>query len=648
MRSVLSQARVLLLISLVAALLLALAYQVRLPVTLEMASDAEELYLTRGFYSPEETFNISFRWTSGDAQITLPGLGIGVPLKLNLALHQFRPSPLEPQPVSIALNGRDVISFTPDVTLQAYAFDLPPISDLRGDAVIDLRSDTFTPKDTVPNSTDERALGLFVDQVQVEYSAGLIIPPLMAWGLLIASVLALFGLSRTIGLKTGLSLVLAAGLLLIEIGGVIGYRTFTAHNSPWLAGTLLAAWLIAARLKSTADDRRSLVENNQRSAFRIPRFEIIVVFLLWRILLVLVPIVGNGVQGVRECCPEVLPSPVKSWYDAAFTTWYRWDAIWYGSIAQGGYQYFGEREASNVAFFPGFPLINGAVSHAVGLPVEVSGPIVSSALALIACWLLYRLTRRETGDDATASRAIAYFLAFPAAYYLSVGLSEALYTVAALAAFTFAREGHWGRSGVLSFVAGLTRLHGALLIVPLGFEYLRQNQGPWRSIFKPRAIGVLGGALGVLAFLAYLGLQFGKPLAYFDVQTLFFKGIRAEAFPTFPGTTFANYLFGFLNGVPSTESVAVMGALFFMLLFTVEALARLPKVYGVYMLTVVLFSLTSGDLISLPRFAVPLFPAFMALGLMGKRPWLDRVILITSALLQGVLALMYTKGYWIA
>jgi len=33
---------------------------------------------------------------------------------------------------------------------------------------------------------------------------------------------------------------------------------------------------------------------------------------------------------------------------------------------------------------------------------------------------------------------------------------------------------------------------------------------------------------------------------------------------------------------------------------------------------------------------------------MGKRPWLDRVILITSALLQGVLALMYTKGYWIA
>jgi hypothetical protein len=66
------------------------------------------------------------------------------------------------------------------------------------------------------------------------------------------------------------------------------------------------------------------------------------------------------------------------------------------------------------------------------------------------------------------------------------------------------------------------------------------------------------------------------------------------------------------------------------------------------MLTVVLFSLTSGDLISLPRFVVPMFPGFMALGLIGRRPWLDRLILIVGLILQGVLALMFVKGYWIA
>ena len=165
-------------------------------------------------------------------------------------------------------------------------------------------------------------------------------------------------------------------------------------------------------------------------------------------------------------------------------------------------------------------------------------------------------------------------------------------------------------------------------------------------------IAVFGAPLGVLAFNLYLNAQFGQPAGYFSpyfqIQTLFFKGIRAEAFPTFPGTTLANYLFGFLNGVPSTESAVVMGATIFLLIMTVEVWARLPRVYGVYMLTVLLFQLVGGDLISMPRFVVPMFPVFIALGEMGKRPWADRLILIPSLMLQGVLALMFTKGYWIA
>ena len=85
-----------------------------------------------------------------------------------------------------------------------------------------------------------------------------------------------------------------------------------------------------------------------------------------------------------------------------------------------------------------------------------------------------------------------------------------------------------------------------------------------------------------------------------------------------------------------------------LIILTVEVWARLPRVYGVYMLTVTLFSLIGGDLISMPRFVVPMFPGFIAMALLGKRPWVDRAILITSLVLQGILALMFTKGYWIA
>jgi hypothetical protein len=637
----------------VSASALAVAYQFRAPLALEMASPAEEIYLTRGFYPNEETAGVTFRWTSGDAQITLPGVGGGIPLKLHLQLHELRPAPLTPQPVAIALNGAPITLFTPTTDLAAYDFDLPA-SDLRGDAVIDLRSDSFTPKDTLPNSTDERTLGLFVDQVKLEYGSGLLVPPLIVYALLITGVLALYRLSKTIGLSARVSLVIAFILLIAEIIGVIGFRLWIAHNSPWIAVTIIGAYLIARRLKKS-DQSATRRVGIPHSATRIPNSAItfiLAVVLMWRIVLVLIPIFGEAVESTRECCPEVLPKPIASWQDAAFGTWHRWDALWYSSIAKNGYQYHGEREATNVGFFPLFPLVNGVILRATGLPVETSGAIVSTVVTLLACIVLYQLTVGETDDPGTARRAVLYLIAFPAAYYLAIGYSEALYLLCVVGVFYFARQGKWWWCGALAFLAGLARLHGALLIAPLAYEFFRQKQWKWRAILRPEISTVFAAPLGVLAFNLYLNAQFGQPAGYFSpyfqIQTLFFKGIRAEAFPTFPGTTLANSLFGLFNGAPSTESIAVMAALIFLLIMTVEVWARLPRVYGVYMLTVVLFSLVGGDLISLPRFVIPLFPAFIALALIGKREWADRLILIPSLILQGVLALMFTKGYWIA
>lgn len=627
--------------------MLALAYQLRAPLTLDMTADAEDVLL-HGFYPPEQTFDVTFRWTNGDAQIDLPGAGSGVPLKLTLVLHEFRPSPLSPQPVHVALNGREVISFTPDVQLAAYTFNLPPIDQLPGTVSLSLRSDSFIPKDTVPNSDDTRPLGLFVDRIQLDAGPGVIVPPLWTWLLLAASVAAIFGLSGAIGLGTRPGLIVSVVLLSAYVAAVAAARLWIGYYGWWIAVSLIGAWLIAARLKTSAvDDRWAALGAAPRSAAYV-----VGVFLAWRVALIAVPILGADVVGVRECCPEVLPAPLASWGAAAFDTWYRWDAIWYGSIARDGYQYAGQAGASNVGFFPGAPLLFGAVTRLTGLPVTASGPLASSVLALIACWLLYRLTLNETGDDETARRAAVYLLAFPAAYYLSIGYSEALYVVAVLGAFYLARRGRWVWAGAIGFVAGLTRLHGALLVAPLGYEYLRQQRWQWRSLFRPAIIGVIGAPLGVLAFNLYLNATFGQPAGYFspyfEVQTLFFKGSRAEAFPTFPLTTFFNYLGGLLTGAPSTEGVAVMGALILLLILTVEVWACLPRLYGVYLLTVALFSLVGGDLISLPRFVLPMFPGFMALALIGKRPALDRAILIVSALLQGVLALLFTKGYWIA
>ncbi len=659
---------------------LAVVYQTRAPITLDMASSAEGIYLPRGFYTPEEVFGVTYRWTDGDARVDLPDLGSSAPLHLHLDLHEFRPPPLSPQPVTILLNGRELARFTPGVDLAGYDFDLPATAvDPRGDVVLDLQSDTFVPAETMPESTDTRPLGLFIDQVKIEYGtpAGgrpyIVVPPSLVWAWLVVSVLAAYGVVRLLGGSKRAAFVIGLALLVTEVAGVVVARPWTAYNSPWLAGTMLVIYLVILRVKGADGARRIPISNLQppTSNFQSPTSNlqpptsnlqspisnlhllqatlkyILPVFLAWRIALVFAPIVGSSVAGVPECCPQVDPAPVTSLSQAMFGHWYRWDAIWYGSIAQDGYQYLGTREASNVAFFPLFPLVNGLAMRLVGLPVEVAGPLLSSLLALAACVALYRLAYRETGEPATVERSVVYLLAFPAAYYLAIGYSEALYLLCVLAAFLWAREGRWGLAGAAAFLAGLTRLHGALLIFPLGYEYLRQRDFKWRNI-SVDAVAVLAAPLGVLAFMAYLGLQFGQPLAYFEIQALFFKGIRAGAFPTFPTTTLANYLGGLLNGAPTTEGVIVVGATILLLILTLEVWVRLPRVYGVYMLSVALFSLIGGDLISMPRFVVPMFPAFIALALIGRRPWADRAILIVSLMLQGVLALMFANGYWIA
>ncbi|HKZ84291.1 MAG TPA: hypothetical protein VJ793_11615, partial [Anaerolineae bacterium] len=56
---------------------LAVMYQTRAPIALDMASSAEDIYLPRGFYAPEEVFGVTYRWTDGDARVDLPSLGSG-------------------------------------------------------------------------------------------------------------------------------------------------------------------------------------------------------------------------------------------------------------------------------------------------------------------------------------------------------------------------------------------------------------------------------------------------------------------------------------------------------------------------------------------------------------------------------------------
>jgi hypothetical protein len=217
---------------------------------------------------------------------------------ISTTLHEFCPLPLALNPVTLSLNGHKVERFTPGMDLAAYDVDLPVAgADLRGDVTINLESDTFVPRQTM-GTNDDRALGLFVDQIKLTFGPGIIIPPLLVWALLMVSVVLVYAIVRTIGLPSPLGM--AAGMMLLVAQGiaVVAARMWIARNSVGCA-TLFSLYVIALRLKSSSGQRSAvshplLPMKSEPSCFGRVHLEN---------RLMLVPILGADVVGTAECCP---------------------------------------------------------------------------------------------------------------------------------------------------------------------------------------------------------------------------------------------------------------------------------------------------------------------------------------------------------
>ena len=53
-------------------------------------------------------------------------------------------------------------------------------------------------------------------------------------------------------------------------------------------------------------------------------------------------------------------------------------------------------------------------------------------------------------------------------------------------------------------------------------------------------------------------------------------------------------------------------------------------------------------LLSMPRFCLPLFPAYLALAAIGSTPRRDRTILVVSAVLLAISIAEWSAGQWVS
>jgi len=350
------------------------------------------------------------------------------------------------------------------------------------------------------------------------------------------------------------------------------------------------------------------------------------------------------------------PFPEAARRGWAFVRWLpldafgRWDAHWYLDLAASGFALRGPLGAaqSNLAFFPLYPWLVRAVDAFV--PARWRGPeslylaalAVSTLAALAALALLLRFVRELTGDGAVASRAVLYLLLFPAGFFLSAPYPESLLLLLSVASLRSAWRGRFAPAGLLGLLAALTRPGGVLLAVPLAWLALRpagneRTGGGGRRAWA-RLAWALAPGLGVALQAANLWRLSGDPLALFHVQAAWGRSFAWPWRTLLAPRDFHPYL-----GPLEAGSVAGAAGLGGWLLRD-----RRTRALGLFALASLLPVAFSGTWLSALRFTGVLFPCFLALALLGRRPAVDRAITVAFSMAQAALFLAWSRFFWVA
>ncbi len=366
----------------------------------------------------------------------------------------------------------------------------------------------------------------------------------------------------------------------------------------------------------------------------------------------------------------------------------RWDGGFYVQIAVYGYH-----RAVLGAFYPFYPLTVRWVNVVLGTPL-LAAVIVSIASFAVALYLLHRLVTLELGAQ-HARTAVLVLAFFPTALFFSTAYPEALLLALTIGAVYAARTGHWTRAGVLGGLAAATHNAGILVLIPLALLYLygpradrepsdpevsvhgpRGERAPsdaasglrWRPRHPPRAdlLWLALVPLGLIAFLAYMGIEYGDALRPLHLnETVWHRhfvllggltgifGAVGHSLKTI-ATVPPGQLFAATNVAArlAASNIVDAAALVVALLATIGVIRRLPLAYSAYtVLSLVLLvsAPKSGEpLVSFPRYVLLLFPLQMAIA-----AWVDRrgwagVWLACSGIALAALTMQFATGGWVA
>jgi hypothetical protein len=343
----------------------------------------------------------------------------------------------------------------------------------------------------------------------------------------------------------------------------------------------------------------------------------------------------------------------------AIDLWGRWDSGWFLQIASHGYADPGH----TTAFFPAYPLLVRGLGWFLLGHHLLAGVIISLAASAVAFVLLWKLALTLT-EEQSANRTVLYLALFPTTLFLFAVYSESLYLLLTVGAFLAAVRGRWTWAGVATGLAAVTRVSGVILLPALAVL-------AWRSPDRRGALLRLALSLPIMALWPlYLGLQYHRPFVFLTAQRSGWDRHLSSAGPL--GGAWDALVDGW-RGIrqlvagsghdyfPSPDHSAMYGAglnleqlayAVLLVVLGVYAWRRLGAAYGIFVLGSLALPFSdpvpSAPLLSMPRFALGVFPVFVALGLLGTRPRWNTTMTVGFTLLLGINLARWVLWIWVA
>lgn len=395
--------------------------------------------------------------------------------------------------------------------------------------------------------------------------------------------------------------------------------------------------------------------------------KVLLIFISWRIALVLVLLIGYSFITQRSGYEYTLFSNYlfheglsNNELNYLLSVYANFDGVHYITIAYQGY-------TVNAGFFPLFPIIISLIAKALSfvLPIDLhllifySGLVINVLFSITGLLFFYKLLKLDYKAH-LIYQVVLFLLCFPTSFFFAAIYSESLFFLLLVLTFYFTRRKQWFIAALFASLLTATRPIGIAILPAILFELYVQKKidykklfhqplqyvSLWLTAFFVTAVSLLG--IGIYSLFNY---QKWHDFLYFIHAQGEFKNNRTVSSIVFFPQTIYRYI-KILFTVSSSQfewwiALLELSTFFFIcLLLFIAWKQKVRMSYIIFAILSFLIPISTGTFSSLPRYALVLFPIFIALALI-KSKTIKIICVVIGIILQILLFLLFSKGYFV-